>query len=135
MAEPTSRSEDEAPTWYWRIDPKLLREAAEIRRREPTNFRSAVLFFFGFGGRDDGAILARMRAHPEGRRLLEARTPLPEGVLHPERLRELPVDTLGHQYWKHCHEAEIDPAFISVESQKVAKEYPATAEHKYVYDR
>lgn len=136
MAEvATPAATSDAPTWYWRIDPKLLKEAAEIRKREPTNFRSAVLFFFGFGGRDDGAIIERMRAHPEGSRILSERIPLPEEVLAPAPLADLPEDTLGHQYWKHCHEAGIDPAFISVESQKVAREYPATDEHKFVYDR
>ena len=136
MTEAVSQTPSgDTPTWYWRIDPKLLKEAAEIRKREPTNFRSAVLFFFGFGGRDDGAIIERMRRHTTGQRLLAERTPLPDAVLRPELLADLPENTLGYQYWKHCHEASIDPAFISVESQKVAREYPATDEHKFVYDR
>jgi ubiquinone biosynthesis protein COQ4 len=113
----------------------MLREAAEIRRRDPNDFRSAVLTYFGFGGRDDGAIIARMRAHPDGRRILDERIPLPPGVLRPELLADLPEDTLGYQYWAHCRENGLDPQFISTESQKVAQDFPATAEHKFVYDR
>lgn len=137
MSEPQIRSpvDPEAPTWYWRIDPALLREAAEIRRRDPDAFRSAVLTYFGFGGRDDGPIIERMRAHSQGARILAQRTPLPAGVLRPDLLKDLPEETLGHQYWAHCERNHIDPAFISEESQKVAREYPATAEHKFIYDR
>jgi ubiquinone biosynthesis protein COQ4 len=122
-------------TWYWRIDPALLKEAAEIRRRDPNEFRSAVLTYFGFGGRDDGAIIERMRAHPQGRRIVSERIPLPPGVLQPALLADLPENTLGYQYWAHCTANNIDPAFISIKSQKVAQEYPATAEHKFIYDR
>ncbi len=124
-----------APTWYWRIEPGKLREAAEIRRRDPNDFSSAVLTFFGFGGRDDGAAIAKMRAHPEGRRVLDERIPLPEGVLRPELYASLPEDTLGHQYWKHCRENGLDPMLISTQSQAVAKRYPATPDHAFVYDR
>lgn len=132
MAEPDTDAER---TWYWKIDVALLKEAAAIRKRDPDDFRSAVLTFFGFGGRDDGAILARMRAHPEGRRLLSGRVPLPPGVLDPELLRDLPEDTLGHHYWAHCRRHHIDPRVISEESQAVAKDFPATDDHRYVYDR
>jgi len=125
----------EEPTWRWRIDLAMLREAAEIRRRDPTEFRAAVLTFFGFGGRDDGRILRRMHNHPEGRRVLEQRIPLPPGILEPERLRQLPEETLGYQYWQHCHEQGLDPMLISRESQRVSKEIPATEEHRFVYDR
>ena len=65
MSDSPAATDPEAPTWYWRIDPSLLKEAAEIRKRDPNEFRGAVLTYFGFGGRDDGPILERMRAHPE----------------------------------------------------------------------
>ena len=126
---------DTAPTWYWRIEPSKLREAAEIRRRDPNDFASAVLTFFGFGGRDDGAAIAKMRAHPEGRRVLEERIPLPAGIMRPEIYASLPEDTLGHEYWKHCVENGLDPMLISTQSQAVAKRYPATPDHAFVYDR
>ena len=54
----------DAPTWRWRIEPSRLREAAKLRRADPNNFDSAVLTYFGLGGRDDGAIIEKMRAHP-----------------------------------------------------------------------
>ena len=123
------------PTWYWKLDFARLKEAAELRRQDPRGFRSAVLTFFGFGGRDDGAIIARMRSHPEGSRILAERTPLPEGVLRPELLKDLPEGTLGHEYWKHCVENHLDPLKLSTESQNVAQEFPATEEHAFVYDR
>ncbi|MEM7411315.1 MAG: Coq4 family protein [Myxococcota bacterium] len=123
------------PTWYWRLDFDLLRQAAAIRKKDPTDFRSAVLFFFGFGGRDDGEILRRMRSHPEGKKVLADRIPLPDAVLRPELLKNLPKDTLGYQYWAHCRENQLDPLLISTESQKVASTFPATDEHRFVYDR
>ena len=122
-------------TWYWKIDLARLREAAEIRKRDPNEFRQAPLTFFGFGGRDDGAIVRKMRAHPDGRRVLAERIPLPEGVLRPELLKDLPPDSLGYRYYEHCRDNGLDPMFISVESQKVAREFPATDEHRFVYDR
>lgn len=54
--------DEQVPTWYWKLDFALLREAAAIRRRDPREFRGAVLTYFGFGGRDDGEIIARMRS-------------------------------------------------------------------------
>ena len=53
-----------APTGSWRIEPGKLREAAEVRRRDPNDLSSALLSF-GFGARDDGAAIARMRPHPK----------------------------------------------------------------------
>ena len=123
------------PTWYWRIDLGMLKEAAAIREQDPTDFRSAVLTFFGFGGRDDGTIIERMRAHPEGRKILSERTPLPPGILRPELLEDLPPGTLGREYFEHCRENQLDPLLISTESARVADEYPATDEHRFVYNR
>ena len=131
----TQPTPPEAPTWYWRIDVARLKEAAEIRRRDPNEFRQAVLTYFGFGGRDDGPIIERMRAHPEGQRIVAERIPLPEGILRPELLADLPQDSLGYRYYVHCRDNRLDPLFISVESQKVAAEFPATDEHRFVYDR
>jgi len=130
-----ANARDEAPTWYWKIEPTLLREAASLRRNEPENFDAAVLFYFGFGGRDDGAIIERMRRHPEGRRLFETRTALPAEILRPAALASLAPDTLGYHYWQHVQENGIDPLFLSTRSQEVAKRYPATEEHRFVYDR
>lgn len=125
----------DAPTWRWRIEPSRLREAAELRRADPNNFDSAVLTYFGLGGRDDGAIIEKMRADPEGRRIVAERIPLPPEILQPEALAQLPENTLGHTYWAHLDRAGIDPKFISTRSAKVAEQYPATAEHQFVYDR
>ena len=130
-----SSSDGSEPTWYWKLDFARLREAAEIRERDPNEFRSAVLTFFGFGGRDDGTIIERMRANPEGRRLVRGRVALPDGILRPALLRDLPAGTLGRVYFEHCDANRLDPLLISTESQKVAAEFPATAEHKFVYDR
>lgn len=124
-----------SPSWGWKIDLAMLREAAAIRKRDPREFRGAVLTFFGFGGRDDGWIIERMRAHPEGREILTERRPLPPGILEPERLAGLPEGSLGHAYWRHCREHGLDPKLISVESEKVAREIPVTEEHRFVYDR
>lgn len=135
LHDPALERDPQGPTWYWKIDRAMLREAAEIRRRDPKEFRGAVLTYFGFGGRDDGRILERMRAHPEGRRVLAERIPLPPGILHPELLRDLPEDTLGYHYYAHCHHHGLDPMLISSESEKVAREFPATPEHAFVYDR
>ena len=55
-ATPTEPTE---PTWGWKLDFGMLREAAEIRKRDPREFRGAVLTFFGFGGRDDGTQISR----------------------------------------------------------------------------
>ncbi len=130
-----AQHDEQSYTWYWKLDLGLLREAAEIRRRDPREFRGAVLTYFGFGGRDDGTIIARMRSHPEGRRVLADRTPLPPGILEPERLANLPEGSLGYEYHRHCRENRLDPKLISVESEKVAREFPATPEHAFVYDR
>lgn len=125
----------EEATWYWRLDFGRLKEAAEIRKRDPNEFSGAVLTFFGFGGRDDGEIIRRMRADPEGCRLVRDEVPLPAGILEPERLSQLPEDSLGYLYWQHCRSNRLDPKLISIESQKVASQFPATDEHKFVYDR
>jgi hypothetical protein len=53
-----AQRDEQSPTWSWTLDLGLLREAAEIRRRDPREFRGAVLTCFGFGGRDDGTIIA-----------------------------------------------------------------------------
>jgi len=123
------------PTWFWKIDLGLLKKAAAIREADPTDFRSAVLTFFGLGGRDDGAIIERMRSHPEGQQIVANRTPLPDGVLNPELLKDLPRGTLGREYLEHCEANQLDPMFLSVESARVADEYPATDEHRFVYNR
>jgi ubiquinone biosynthesis protein COQ4 len=123
------------PSWGWRLDFRMLKEAAEIRKRDPREFRGAVLTFFGFGGRDDGTIIRRMRAHPEGSRVLRERIPLPEGILEPERFADLPEGTLGYEYFRHCRDQRLDPKLISTESEKVAREIPVTDEHRFVYNR
>lgn len=133
-AEPRGPEAD-AATCGWRIDRDMLREAAAIRKRDPKAFRGAVLTFFGLGGRDDGAILERMRAHPTGAAILRERRPLPPGILEPERLADLPEGTLGRAYSEHCRHNGLDPKLISSESEKVAAEIPATEAHRFVYDR
>lgn len=140
MSKIETETKTEAPpskeaTWFWKLDLGMLREAAEIRRQDPKAFRGAVLTFFGFGGRDDGAILERMRKHASGRLILSERRPLPPGILDPSLLAELPEGTLGREYYEHCLRNQLDPLFISTESEKVAAEIPATEEHRFVYNR
>ncbi|MFK7896796.1 MAG: Coq4 family protein [Myxococcota bacterium] len=125
----------EEPTWFWKLDFGLLKEAAAIRARDPKDFRGAVLTYFGFGGRDDGPVIERMRADPEGRRVLDNRTPLPPGILTPEAFADFPTDSLGYQYFRHCRDNDLDPQFIAEESEKVAREFPATDEHRFTYNR
>ncbi len=122
-------------TCRFRLDFSMLKEAAAIRARDPREFRAAVLTFFGFGGRDDGWLLRRMQRHPLGSRILAERRPLPPGLLDPKRLEQLPPGSLGFEYARHCREQHLDPMLISVESEKVACEIPATPEHRFVYDR
>ena len=131
----TKADQPTTPTWFWKIDFSMLKEASEIRKRDPKAFRGAVLTFFGFGGRDDGAIIERMRKHPNGRRILRDRVPLPPGILEPELLKELPEGSLGYEYYLHCQKNNLDPNLISTESEKVASEIPATDEHRFVYNR
>lgn len=131
-SDATTRQE---PTWFWKLDFDMLREAKEIRKRDPKEFRGAVLTFFGFGGRDDGSIIERMRSHPTGAEILRARKPLPPGILDPSRLAHLPEGTLGREYYEHCRANDLDPTLISTESEKVAAEIPATDEHRFVYNR
>ncbi len=135
MTEISEPAEDAKSTWFWKIDFKLLKEASAIRKRDPKAFRGAVLTYFGFGGRDDGPVIERMRADPEGRRVLAERIPLPEGILSPEKFADLPPDSLGYRYYRHCRENDLDPRFIAIESEKVASEFPATEEHRFVYNR
>jgi ubiquinone biosynthesis protein COQ4 len=125
----------EEPTWYWKLDFDLLKEAAEIRKRDPKEFRGAVLTFFGFGGRDDGPILDRMRANPKGAEILRDRRPLAAGIMDPTGLADLPEGSLGRAYYEHCRHNGLDPKFLSTESEKVADEFPATEEHRYIYAR
>lgn len=120
-------------TCAWRLDFGMLREAGEIRARDPKAFRGAVLTFFGFGGRDDGWLLSALARHPTGRRILEDRVPLPDAILEPERLADLAPGTLGREYYEHCRHNDLDPKLISVESEKVAAEIPATEAHRFVY--
>jgi len=136
MAEGTLTPNDpETPTWGWKLDFGMLKEAGEIRKRDPKAFRGAVLTFFGFGGRDDGWILRTMRAHPTGAAILRERRPLPPGILEPSLLADLPEGSLGRAYYEHCRHNDLDPKVISEESEKVAAEIPATPEHRYVYNR
>ena len=136
MAESTApTTEATAPTWGWKLDFDMLREAGEIRKRDPKAFRGAVLTFFGFGGRDDGWILRTMRAHPTGASILRDRRPLPPGILEPQRLADLPEGSLGRAYYEHCRHNDLDPRVISTESEKVAAEIPATEEHRFIYNR
>lgn len=125
----------EPPTWGFKIDLSMLKEAAAIRKRDPKEFRGAVLTFFGLGGRDDGAILERMARHPVGRRILDERIPLPPGILQPETLADLPPGSLGYEYARHCRENRLDPMLISTESEKVARDFPATESHRFIYNR
>jgi ubiquinone biosynthesis protein COQ4 len=119
----------------WKIDLSMLKEAAAIRRRDPNEFRSAVLTFFGLGGLDDAAIIKRMQGHQEGSRLLADEVPLPEGILNPTRYINFPRNSLGYIYYRHCHDFGLDPMFIAQESEKVARDLPVTPTHKYVYNR
>jgi ubiquinone biosynthesis protein Coq4 len=136
MAESTATThEPEAPTWGWKLDFGMLREASEIRERDPKAFRGAVLTFFGFGGRDDGWILNAMHNHPTGSAILRERHPLPRGILEPERLAHLPDGSLGRTYYEHCRHNDLDPKVIAEESEKVAAEIPATDEHRFIYNR
>jgi hypothetical protein len=82
-------------TCFWKIDFNMLKEASEIRKRDPKEFRGAVLTFFAFGGSDDGTIVQKMRAHPAGSLILKERIPLPAGITKPELFRDLPEGSLG----------------------------------------
>lgn len=130
-----SQVEIQKPTWFWKIDLPMLKEASAIRARDPKEFRGAVLTFFGFGGRDDGEIIRRMRVHPTGGTILRERRPLPPGILEPSLLADLPEGSLGREYYEHCRYNNLDPMFIATESEKVAAEIPVTDEHRYVYNR
>lgn len=122
-------------TCSWKLDFGMLREAGEIRKRDPKAFRGAVLTFFGFGGRDDGWILRTMQDHPTGAAILRERRPLPREILEPALLADLPEGSLGRAYYEHCRHNGLDPKLISTESEKVAAEFPATEEHRYIYNR
>jgi hypothetical protein len=82
-------------TCFWKIDFNMLKEASKLRKRDPKNFRGAVLTFFAFGGSDDGTIVQKMRAHPAGSLILKERIPLPAGITKPELFRDLPEGSLG----------------------------------------
>ena len=135
MSELSKTTDEPNPTWFWRIDFDLLKEASAIRKRDPKAFRGAVLTFFGFGGRDDGPVLERMRRDPNGQRILKEQTPLPQGILNPDQFASLPTDSLGYRYYRHCRDNDLDPQFISSESEKVASEFPATEDHRFIYNR
>lgn len=134
-AHDPDRGSPSAASCFWKLDLDLLKEAAAIRRRDPKEFRGAVLTFFGFGGCDDARILERMRRDPHGRRVLEERVPLHPGITQPSLLQDLPEGSLGREYFLHCEKNGLDPLFISSESEKVAAEIPMTDEHRFVYNR
>ena len=58
----------------WCFNLKMLKTAAKIRQRNPNDFQSATLTFFGFGGRDDTSIMKRMSQDPEGHRLIQEKS-------------------------------------------------------------
>lgn len=130
-----SAVETEKPSWFWKLDFDMLKEASEIRARDPKEFRGAVLTFFGFGGSDDGTIVRRMRVHPTGGPILRERRPLPPGILNPTLLADFPEGTVGREYYEHCRHNNLDPTLISVESENVAAEIPMNEEHRFIYNR
>lgn len=122
-------------TCHFRISP---REAWRARRRlaeKPGDLDAAIQHFFAMGGRDDAELMRRMRAHPEARRLFEARRPMPKGILEPELLRGLPPGSLGHEYCVHIARMGIDPAELARRSRTIAAPYLATEEHAWVWER
>jgi ubiquinone biosynthesis protein COQ4 len=133
---PVAESDGPIPaTCFWKLDFGMLKEAADIRKRDPREFRGAVLTFFGFGGSDDGGAIRKMRAHPTGSSILRNRRPLPPGITMPELLKDMPEGSLGREYYRHCAKNNLDPLFISTESEKVASEIPAEDEHRFIYNR
>ena len=119
----------------WCFNLKMLKTAAKIRQRNPNDFQSATLTFFGFGGRDDTSIMKRMSQDAEGHRLIQEKKALPEGILNPALYRNYPVGTLGRCYFDHCDKLGLDPKFISTESAKVSDTLEMSDTHRYVYYR
>tara|TARA_B100000767_G_C19755435_1_gene532753 strand:- start:436 stop:1254 length:819 start_codon:yes stop_codon:yes gene_type:complete len=119
----------------WRLNIDMLKMAAKIRKKNPNDFQSATLTFFGLGGRDDRAIMRRMASDPQGQRLVRERVPLPAGILKPEFYQNFPVGSLGRIYFEHCDTLGLDPEFLSIESAKVSDTLPITETHRYVYYR
>tara|TARA_S200000501_G_scaffold377573_1_gene436473 strand:- start:1876 stop:2631 length:756 start_codon:yes stop_codon:yes gene_type:complete len=128
-------SKEDLKSSRWRFNLKMLRTAAQIRQRNPNDFQSATLTFFGLGGRDDASIIKRMSRDAEGQRLIRERQALPEGILNPHLYQDYPTGSLGRCYFEHCDLLGLDPNFISLESAKVSDTLPISDTHRYIYYR
>lgn len=122
-------------TCGFRVSPREVWRSRRRLRESPGDIDAAIQNFFAMGGRDDGELMRRMHRDPDARRLFDTRQPMPEGILHPRLLRELPPGSLGAEYARHIERLGLDPADLAARSRAHASRYLATEEHEYVWGR
>ena len=139
MAGPASSPPADAPrpdeTCGFRISVREVLDSRRRLRESPGDLDAAIQNFFAMGGRDDAELMRRMRRDPDARRLFEARSPMPDGILYPHRLRGLPEGSLGAEYARHIERLGLDPADLAARSRSYASRYLSTEEHAYVWGR
>jgi ubiquinone biosynthesis protein COQ4 len=112
-------------------------------RRDPENIDNAVHQIDAWAevfGRGDETMRRRMRATPEGRRLVDERHPILSRLTDREALAAMPDGSVGRTYLQFTESRGIDPAELAKIVQKARRESGgfvpnASPEVAYLHDR
>lgn len=123
------------PTWRFRLQPRKWLALARLVRDNPGDVTIGARVFFSIGGHDEEPTYLRFLHTSAGAHLVQNAIALPPLFTDYERLRELPIGTLGREYVRELDERDIHPIELAELTHAAYEGKAFSPEHAYVRDR